>query len=62
MTRQSWSQVNLTGAEMRLFILTLQNNNLTSRDFTGKELLRMFAYRRAVKAGLFTDQIKEKVA
>jgi len=56
--RSAWNGVEVTGPEMIKLIQALRANDMTTRHFTGLEIIKMIAIRRAVKAGYYTDEVK----
>lgn len=53
-----WAIVESSEDEMVKLIESVQANGFVSVPFNGEEVLRLFAYRRMIQQGLFTDEVQ----
>ena len=54
-----WAVVDSTETEMVELVAAIQANGFVSVPFNGEEVLRLFAFRRMIRQGLFTDEVRK---
>ena len=59
MTKHSvWESVEVTEREMRDLTVALLHNGFIGNPFDGEEIMRLFAYRRMIRRGLYNEGVK----